>query len=113
MCGLRSADDITSRGDQWENRRWRLAAGVLRRQQLAGRSRRAAWLAGRDEKPLDAGAGCGLACDLVSLAVALPRFTARRIQVPLAGHGDLAVLAAVIVPAAIFAAAGAGLAALS
>lgn len=60
-----------------------------------------------------AGAGYGLVCDLVSLAVALPWLSARGIDVPVAGHGNLAVLAAVIVSAAVFAVAGAGLGALA
>jgi ABC-2 type transport system permease protein len=60
-----------------------------------------------------AGAAYGLACDLVSLAVALPWLSARGIQFPVTGHGNLAVLAAVIASVAIFAMAGAGLGALA
>lgn len=60
-----------------------------------------------------AGAGYGLACDLISLAVALPWLAARGIRLPIAGHGNLAVLAAVVASAAIFAAAGIGLGALT
>jgi len=58
------------------------------------------------------GAAYALACVAVSLAVALPWLAARGIRVPLAGHGTLAVLAAVIASAAIFGVAGAGLGAL-
>jgi ABC-2 type transport system permease protein len=58
-----------------------------------------------------AGAAYGLACDLVSLAVALPWLSARGIHMPV--PGNLTVLAAVIASAAIFAMAGAGLGALA
>src|SRR5262249_60689881 len=60
-----------------------------------------------------AGAGYGLLCDLLSLAVAAPWLTARGIHLPLAGNGNLAVLAAVIASASVFAVAGAGLGALA
>jgi len=60
-----------------------------------------------------AGAGYGLLCDLLSLAVAVPWLAARGIHLPLAGNGNLAVLAAVIVSASVFAVAGAGLGALA
>jgi ABC-2 type transport system permease protein len=60
-----------------------------------------------------AGAGYALVCIAVSLAVALPWLAARGIRVPPAGHGNLAVLAAVIASAAIFGVAGAGLGALA
>ncbi len=58
------------------------------------------------------GACYALVCDAVSLAVALPWLTARGIRIPLAGHGNLAVLAAVVASTAIFGMAGAGLGAL-
>jgi ABC-type transport system involved in multi-copper enzyme maturation permease subunit len=60
-----------------------------------------------------AGAAYGLACDVVSLAVAVPWLSARGLHVPVTGHGNLAVLAAVIASGAIFAVAGAGLGALA
>lgn len=60
-----------------------------------------------------AGATYGLACDLVSFAVAVPWLSARGIHVPVTGHGNLAVLAAAVASAAIFAAAGVGLGALA
>ena len=60
-----------------------------------------------------AGAGYALVCVAVSLAMALPWLAARGIRVPPAGHGNLAVLAAVVTSAAIFGAAGAGLGALA
>lgn len=60
-----------------------------------------------------AGAGYGLACDLIALAIVVPWLNHRGISVPLAGHGNLAVLAAVAASAAIFAAAGTGLGALT
>ena len=59
-----------------------------------------------------AGAGYGLACVVLNLAVAVPWLSARGIQASPAGHGDLAVLAAVVVSVSIFGAAGTGLAAL-
>jgi ABC-2 type transport system permease protein len=60
-----------------------------------------------------AGAGYGLACDLLSAAVAIPWLSARGVHLPITGNGNLAVLAAVTASAAIFAAAGTGLGALT
>jgi ABC-2 type transport system permease protein len=62
---------------------------------------------------LIAGAGLALASLAVSLAVALPWLAVRGIHVSPAGHGNLAVLAAVVASAAIFGVAGAGLGALA
>ncbi len=59
-----------------------------------------------------AGAGYALACVAVSLAVALPWLAARGTPVSLAGHGNLAVLGAVIISVAVFGVTGAGLGAL-
>ncbi|MGH3155203.1 MAG: hypothetical protein ACRDNF_01300 [Streptosporangiaceae bacterium] len=59
-----------------------------------------------------AGAAYALACIVASLVIALPWLAAKGIHVPLAGHGNLAVLGAVIISAALFAVAGAGLGAL-
>src|SRR5215467_12675151 len=59
-----------------------------------------------------AGAGYALACVTVNLAVALPWLSARGIEVPPAGNGNLAVLAAIVVSAAIFGVAGTGLGAM-
>src|SRR5262249_26721618 len=58
------------------------------------------------------GAGYALACVAVSLAVALPWLSAQGIEVPPTGNGNLAVLAAIVVSAAIFGVAGAGLGAM-
>jgi ABC-type transport system involved in multi-copper enzyme maturation permease subunit len=62
---------------------------------------------------LIAGAGYAVACIAVSLAVSLPWLAARGIDVPPAGNGNLAVLAAVVASAAIFGAAGTGAGALA
>jgi ABC-2 type transport system permease protein len=62
---------------------------------------------------LAAGAAYGLAGCAAGLAVALPWLPARGVRLPLAGSGNLAVLAAVVAAAAIFAVAGAGLGALT
>ena len=59
-----------------------------------------------------AGAGYALACVAVGAAVALPWLRARGIPVSLAGHGNLAVLGAVIISVALFGVTGAGLGAL-
>jgi len=59
-----------------------------------------------------AGAGYALACVAVNLAVALPWLPARGIEMPPAGNGNLAVLAAIVVSTAIFGVAGAGLGAM-
>jgi len=59
-----------------------------------------------------AGAGYALACVAVNLAVALPWLSARGIEVPPTGNGNLAVLAAIVVSVTIFGAAGAGLGAM-
>ena len=59
-----------------------------------------------------AGAGYALACAAVGAAVALPMLQAKGIPVSLAGHGNLAVLGAVIISAALFGVTGAGLGAL-
>ena len=59
-----------------------------------------------------AGAGYALACVAASLAVALPWLAARGTPVSLAAHGNLAVLAAVIISVALFGVTGAGLGAL-
>jgi hypothetical protein len=56
--------------------------------------------------------GYALACVAVSLAVALPWLAAGGIPVFLAGHGNPAVLAAVIISVALFGMTGAGLGAL-
>lgn len=55
------------------------------------------------------GALYALVCIAASLVIALPWLAAKGIHVPVAGHGNLAVLGAVIISAALFAAAGAGL----
>ena len=59
-----------------------------------------------------AGAGYALACVAVNLAVALPWLSGRGIEMPPAGNGNLAVLAAIVVSTAIFGVAGAGLGAM-
>jgi ABC-2 type transport system permease protein len=74
--------------------------------------RRAAVIAAKLITYLLAGAGYALACCAVSAAMALPWLAARGIQVSLAGNGNLAVLGAVIISAALFAVTGAGLGAL-
>ena len=56
-----------------------------------------------------AGAGYAAVCVAVNLAVALPWLAARGIHVPVSGNGNLAVLAAVVIAAAIFGMTGAGL----
>ena len=53
-----------------------------------------------------------LACVAVNLAVALPWLSGRGIEMPPAGNGNLAVLAAIVVSTAIFGVAGAGLGAM-
>ena len=58
------------------------------------------------------GAGYALACVVAGAAVALPWLRARGIPVSLAGHGNLAVLGAVIISVALFGMTGAGLGAL-
>jgi ABC-2 type transport system permease protein len=60
-----------------------------------------------------AGAGYALACAAISAAVALPWLAARGTPVSLADNGNLAVLGAVIVSAALFGVTGAGLGALA
>jgi ABC-2 type transport system permease protein len=74
--------------------------------------RRAQVIAAKLVTYLLAGAGYGLACAAISVAVALPWLAARGIHVALAGHGNLAVFGAVIISAALFAVTGAGLGAL-
>jgi ABC-2 type transport system permease protein len=59
-----------------------------------------------------AGGGYAVACAAVGLAVALPWLAARGTPVSLAGNGDLTVLGAVIISAALFGVTGAGLGAL-
>jgi ABC-2 type transport system permease protein len=59
-----------------------------------------------------AGAGYALACVALGLAVVLPWLAARGTPVPAAGHGNLAVLGAVIISVAVFGMTGAGLGAL-
>jgi ABC-2 type transport system permease protein len=59
-----------------------------------------------------AGAGYAAACVAVGDAVALPWLAARGTPVPLAGNGNLRVLGAVIISAALFGVTGAGLGAL-
>jgi hypothetical protein len=55
------------------------------------------------------GLGYALACVVISLAVALPWLSARGINASAFGDGNLAVLAAVVIAAALFGVAGAGL----
>jgi ABC-2 type transport system permease protein len=55
------------------------------------------------------GLGYALACVVISLAVALPWLSARGIHASPFGDGNLAVLAAVVIAAALFGVAGAGL----
>ncbi len=74
--------------------------------------RRAAVIAAKLITYLLTGAGYALACIAVSLAITLPWLSARHIPVSPAGHGNLAVLGAVIISVAVFAAAGTGLGAL-
>jgi len=59
-----------------------------------------------------AGGGYAVACAAVSIAVALPWLAARGTPVSLAGNGNLTVLGAVIISAALFGVTGAGLGAL-
>lgn len=59
-----------------------------------------------------AGAGYGLACAALGAAVAPPWLAARGIHVSPAGNGNLAVLGAVIISAALLGVTGAGLGAL-
>jgi ABC-2 type transport system permease protein len=59
-----------------------------------------------------AGGGYAVACAAVSLAVALPWLAARGTPISLAGNGNLTVLGAVIISAALFGVTGAGLGAL-
>ena len=59
-----------------------------------------------------AGAGYALVCCAINVAIALPWLAARGIPVSLAGHGNLAVLGAIIISTALFALTGAGLGAL-
>lgn len=56
-----------------------------------------------------AGLGYALACVVISLAVALPWLPAKGIHTSAFGNGNVAVLAAVVIAAGIFGAAGAGL----
>lgn len=60
-----------------------------------------------------AGTAVGLICDLLCLALAVPWLAAQRINLTPLGHGNMPVLVAVPVAAALFAAAGTGLGALS
>jgi ABC-2 type transport system permease protein len=59
-----------------------------------------------------AGIGYALVCVAAEVAVALPWLAGKGIPVPLAGHGNLAVLGAVLVSAGLFGMTGAGLGAL-
>ncbi len=59
-----------------------------------------------------AGAGYALVCCVINVGIALPWLAARGIPVSLADHGNLAVLGAIIISAALFAMTGAGLGAL-
>jgi ABC-2 type transport system permease protein len=61
---------------------------------------------------LMAGACYGLVCIVLNLAIALPWLRARGIAISPAGQGNIAVLAAVIISAAIFGLAGVGLGAI-
>jgi hypothetical protein len=77
----------------------------------------ARWFAGAqrgDPEAVDglAGAGYAVACVAVGAAVALPWLRARGVPVSLAGHGNLPVLGAVVISAALFGVTGAGLGAL-
>ncbi len=56
-----------------------------------------------------AGAGYALACVLVNLAVAVPWLAARGIDLSAFGHGNFAVLAAIVLAAAFFGMIGAGI----
>ena len=91
-------------------------AGEFRHRTAAGtflaEPRRARVVAAKLIIYLLAGAGYSLACAAVGAAVALPWLRARGIPVSLAGHGNLAVLGAVIISAALFGVTGAGLGAL-
>jgi hypothetical protein len=74
--------------------------------------RRAAVITAKLVTYLLAGAGYALVCCAVSAAIALPWLAARGIPVSLARNGNVAVLGAVIISAALFAVTGAGLGAL-
>jgi ABC-2 type transport system permease protein len=74
--------------------------------------RRAQVIAAKLVTYLLAGAGYALACCAVSAALALPWLAARGIHVSLAGNGNLAVLGAVVISAALFGMTGTGLGAL-
>lgn len=74
--------------------------------------RRARVIAAKLAACLTAGAAYAVACVAVGLAVALPWLSARGIAASPAGHGDLAVLAAIVISSALFAVTGAGLGAL-
>jgi ABC-2 type transport system permease protein len=56
-----------------------------------------------------AGLGYALACVVITLAIALPWLSARGIHASAFGNGNLAVLGAVVIAAALFGVAGAGL----
>lgn len=59
------------------------------------------------------GVGYALACIAITLAVALPWLAAKGIHISPVGHGNLAMLAAVVASAAIYGVAGVGLGALA
>lgn len=61
---------------------------------------------------LIAGIGYALVCVVAGVAVTLPWLAGRGTPVPLTGHGNLAVLGAVVVSSALFGVTGAGLGAL-
>lgn len=61
---------------------------------------------------LAAGIGYALVCVAAEMAMALPWLAGKGIPVPLTGHGNLAVLGAVLVSAGLFGMVGAGLGAL-
>jgi len=74
--------------------------------------RRARVIAAKLVTYLAAGIGYALVCVAAEVAMALPWLAGQGIPVPLTGHGNLAVLGAVLVSAGLFGMTGAGLGAL-
>jgi ABC-2 type transport system permease protein len=74
--------------------------------------RRARVIAAKLVTYLAAGIGYALVCVVAEVAMALPWLASKGIPVPLTGHGNLAVLGAVLVSAGLFGMTGAGLGAL-
>jgi ABC-2 type transport system permease protein len=74
--------------------------------------RRARVIAAKLVTYLAAGIGYALVCVVAEVAMALPWLASKGVPVPLTGHGNLAVLGAVLVSAGLFGMTGAGLGAL-